>query len=146
MKLIARALFCLKYPWAESVNDCTLWDAVLHRQRKEREMQLCISPHRIHESHKKDKVSAQAIDVTLLKRLSHQPPTQEPQEEAWYWQTCKGIQHCVHLMNVTTDKDITTIFVKWKSWINCHLKGQLHGLKSKSHYCMWSIPTVFMYV
>ena len=24
MKLIARALFCLKHPWAESVNDCTL--------------------------------------------------------------------------------------------------------------------------
>ena len=45
-------------------------------------MQLCISPYRIHESHKKDKVSAHAVDVTLLKRLCHQPPTQEPQEEA----------------------------------------------------------------
>lgn len=44
-------------------------------------MQLCISPHGIHESHKKDKVSAHA-DVTLLRRLSLQPPTQEPQEEA----------------------------------------------------------------
>ena len=82
MKPIARALFCLKHPWAESVNDCTLWDAIIHRQRKERKMQLCISPHHIHESYKKDKLSAHTVDFALLKRLSHQPPTQEPQEEA----------------------------------------------------------------
>lgn len=112
MKLIARALFCLKHPWAESVNDCTLRDAILHRQRKERKMQLCISPHCIHESHKKDKVPAHTVDVTLLKRLSHQPSTQEPQEEAWYWQTCKDTQHCVFIWWMSLQIKILQQFFK----------------------------------
>lgn len=112
MKLIARALFCLKHPWAESVNDCILRDAILHRQRKERKMQLCISPHCIHESHKKHKVSAHTVDVTLLKTIPSTSHTGTPRGSLILANMQRHTTLCVHLMNVTTDKDITTIFAK----------------------------------
>lgn len=96
---------------------------------------LCISPHHIYESHKKDKVSTHTVDAALLKGISPSDSHIEtPGGSLTLSNTQRRATPCFHLMRVTADKGSTAIFVKLNPWIDCHLKVQLNCLKGKPYY------------
>lgn len=78
-------------------------------------MQLCISPHHICESHRKDNVSTHTVDASLLKGISpSDAPAETPGGNLILMNVQRHTTLYFHLMSVPVDKDITAIFVKLK--------------------------------